>query len=621
MLRPCHPPSARLLCPFLRAPHQVNVFRRYLAYFAREKRRLLIGFLCLIPSAFIDLQLPWVVREALNKLGSEPVESFLLPTLALYLGLAALKGVFRFGMRWFLVTSSRQVEANLRNDLFAHLESLSFPYFNRTKTGDLISRATQDVEAVRMFLGPGSMYIGDALLRIPIALILLSQVQPAMLVAIGISLAVLSVSVRKLTPKLHAVSEAQQKAVGAMSDRANEVFGGVRVVKSFAREEAAERSFDEVSAKYRSVSLDAISARALSNVFFSGAKDVTLLILFATGGVFYYLGKATVGDLYLFADYTVRLYWPVFVVGWMVGMYPRARAAAQRLNEVFDTKPEIVDGPRAAAPTEIRGAIEAKHLTFSYATDRPPVLKNLSFKIAPGETVALVGRTGSGKSTLAMLLGRFFPVPPGMLFVDGVDVNDLAIRSLRGAIGYVPQDHFLFSDTIAENIGFSENGPADTQRVARAAADACLEDDVSVFPKRFETEIGERGVTLSGGQRQRVSIARALYSNPRILVLDDCLSAVDSSTEERLLGQLQDAARGRTTLLIAHRLSTVKHAHRILLLEDGGVVEEGSHAELLARKGRYAQLWQRQQLEERLAHDGEPLAAETTVARNGKAAP
>lgn len=586
----------------------MKLFRRYFAYFWRERWTMLLGTLCLLPAAGLDLSLPWIVKGAIDQFGSRPLSEYLVATVALYLALAALKGVFRFGMRWFLVTSSRRVEATLRNDLFRHLEGLSFPYFNRSKTGDLLSRATQDVEAVRMFLGPGFMYLGDALLRIPIAIVLLLQVEPILLVAMAVSLGLLAVSVRILTPRLHKHSEAQLKAIGDLSDRAHECFAGTRVLKAFAQERSAERIFDEASANYRDHSLRLISVGALSNVFFAGAKDLTLFILFAVGSTLYLTGAASVGEIYLFADYTARLYWPVFVLGWMVSMYPRARAAAQRLEEVFGTKPEIVDGPRCDVAA-VHGDIEFRDLTFAYAPDRPPVLSQLSFRIRAGETVAIVGRTGSGKTTIVSLLGRFFPVPSGRIFVDGIDVNELPVRTLRAALGYVPQDHFLFSDTIAENVAFSANTP-DPDRVAWALGQAAVADDVSGFAKGPATEIGERGVTLSGGQRQRVSIARALYANPPILVLDDSLSAVDVQTEERLVRNLREAARGRTTILVAHRLSTVRHADRILVLEQGRIAEEGSHEELLRRRGAYADLWQKQQLEESLEQDAVATAEE-----------
>jgi ATP-binding cassette subfamily B protein len=600
----------------------MKVFRRYLAYFWRERRAMALGTLCLLPAAALDLSLPLVVRGAINQFGTRPTSEYLYHAIALYLALAAGKGIFRFGMRWFLVTSSRRVEANIRNDLFRHLETLSFPYFNRTKTGDLLSRATQDVEAVRMFLGPGFMYIGDALIRIPFAIILLATAQPILVVSMGISLALLAVSVRRLTPKLHKYSEAQQKAIGDLSDRANESFAGVRVIKAFAQEKTAERLFDDVSSHYRKNSYSLISAGALSSVFFAGAKDLTLLILFGVGSTLFLMKQANVGDLYLFADYTARLYWPVFVLGWMVSMYPRARAAAIRLEEVLQTKPEVTDGPRAAG--ELRGAIEIRDLTFAYGPEKSPVLSGFSLRVGAGETVAIVGRTGAGKTTVASLLGRFFPVPSGRIFVDGIDINDLPVRALRSALGYVPQDHFLFSDTIFENVGFAADKP-ERERAQWAIERACVAEDIAEFPKALDTEIGERGITLSGGQRQRVSIARALYALPKILILDDSLSAVDMHTEEQLVRNLRDAARGRTTLLIAHRLSTVRHADRIVVLEGGRAVEEGSHDELIRRRGVYADLWQKQQLEESLEEEnGEngslasaPRAAGPSVERNG----
>ncbi|MBI3818061.1 MAG: ABC transporter ATP-binding protein [Planctomycetes bacterium] len=583
----------------------MRIFKRYAAYLWRERVWLLFGTLCLIPSSLLNLILPLLLKErVIDNLGKIPVSEFLLGALGIYLALAAGRGVLRFGMRWFLVTSSRRMEANLRNDFFRHLESLSFPYFNKTKTGDLISRATQDIEAIRMFLGPGYMYIVDALVQIPIAIFVLIRVQPVLLLGMGASLAVLAISVKQLTPKLSKHSERVQASIGKLSDKANELFAGTRVIKAFAREENAKEQFDAVSLDYKSHSMRLISVGALSNVFFAGAKDLTLFTLFAIGSVLYMSGRVSVGTLYLFTDYTARLYWPVFVLGWMVSMYPRARAAAIRLNEVFDTKPEIADGPLRDLP-EVRGAVEFRNLTFTYDEKRPPVLKDLSFRIEAGQTVAVVGRTSCGKTTLASLLGRFFEVEKGMIFLDGIDINDMTARRLRDALGYVPQDHFLFSDTIVENIAFNANA-IDVERAKWAARAACLQTDLSTFPKGIDTEIGERGVTLSGGQRQRVCIARALYKNPKILILDDSLSAVDTSTEDALVRNLKDASRTRTTILIAHRLSTVRHADCIFVIENGRVAEQGNHDSLLQKRGIYHDMWQKQQLERQLETDAAP---------------
>jgi ATP-binding cassette subfamily B protein len=480
----------------------MKVFRRYLAYFWRERRALLLGMACLLPAAGLDLTLPWIVKGAIDDLGKgRAIAEFLYAAVLTYFGLAIVKAFFRFGMRWFLVTSSRRVEAEMRNDLFKHLETLSFPYFNRTKTGDLLARATQDVEAVRMFLGPGFMYLGDALVRIPLAVYVLIQVNPILLACMAASLALLGVAVWVLTPRMQKYSAIQQKTIGELADRANESFAGVRVLKAFALEKTAERLFDDVSSKYKKNSFELINVNALSGVFFAGAKDLTLLILFVVGSVFYLFSEISVGELYLFAEYTARLYWPVFVVGWMVSMFPRAHAAAVRLEEVFTTKPEVVDGPRTDVKS-MRGDVEFRNVEFSYGAGRAHVLSGLSFRVKAGETVAIVGRTGAGKTTIASLLGRFFPVDKGMIFVDGVDVNDLPVKVLRGALGYVPQDHFLFSDTILENVGFSADAP-DRARAEWAVEQACVADDIRGFPNGILTEVGERGVTLSGGQRQR----------------------------------------------------------------------------------------------------------------------
>ena len=580
-------------------------FRRVLLYFLRYRRELAIGAGALFVASLLDIGIPLIVARAINRLvkgireggdaPGEPLGRFLLLSLALLVGLTAVKGFFRFWQRRLLVGVSRKVESDLKKDFFAHLTTLSLPFFARSRTGDLLSRATADVEAVRLFLGPGSMYAASTLLLVPVALAAMLVFHPLLTALVAVPLAALAWSMKRITPELNRHSEAVQARLSEMSERAQENFAGVRVVKGFHREAWEIERFGAVADAYRAHQLDLGRARALNHMVLHAARDAAVLLILVVGGLGVARGTFTLGGMYLFLDYVNRLFWPLIALGWMAGMYHRAAAGMDRIEEVFRTAPEIGEPKSPARVEAIAGAIEFRGLTFAY--DGEPVLRGVSLLVKPGETVGIVGRIGSGKTTLVSLLGRLFPVPDGSIFVDGEDVNRIPLRRLREAIGYVPQDAFLFSDTIRENIAFGFDDPPDPAAVARAAEQAGLGPDLPAFPSGLDTLIGERGVTLSGGQRSRVSIARATLRRPKILVLDDVLSAVDTETEVVILENLRGSARGSTVLLVAQRLSAVEGADRIVVLDRGSIVEEGTHAQLLSRGGWYARTVRRQRLE------------------------
>jgi ATP-binding cassette subfamily B protein len=581
-------------------------FRRVVGLFLRYRGALLAGGICLLASNALVLAIPLLEKRAVDLVApiSADPEAVPLPaqerigllgaTALAIVGLAALRGLFLFLQRRLLVGVSRRVEADLKRDLFAHLTTLSLPTFDRLRTGDLISRMTGDVEAVRMLLGPGVMYLASAVLLVPGAFAFMAQLDPVLTILVAVPLGALALAMKRLAPALHENSRAVQETLSEISHRAQENFAAVRVVKGFAREAWEISRFRAASDLYRRHQVEFGELRARTHALFGAAQDAAALLIFVLGGLGVLQGTFTFGGIVLFLAYVRRLFWPLLAVGWIVGAYERAAAGMDRIEEIFRTQPLVRDDPDAQ-PVAIGGSVEIRDLTFAY--DGTPALRGVNLRIPRGSVVGLVGPIGSGKSTLLSLLGRLYPVPPGRVFVDGVDVNRIRLADLRGAIAIVPQDPFLFSDTVRENVAFGFEEPPSEDSMARAVAAAALEEDVAAFPDGLDTRIGERGITLSGGQRQRVAIARALMRDAPLLLLDDALSSVDAETEARILENLRAAARGRTVFLVAHRLSTVARADRIAVISEGRLVEEGTHETLLARGGWYARTWRRQRLE------------------------
>ena len=572
-------------------------FTRVLPYYARHKRELIGGGLCIPFSMALDLLIPIVIGKGIDALRTDPANAVLPRYVALVVGLAAVKGCCKYFMRRLITGASRRVESELKGDLFRHLTTLSFSYFNRAKTGDLLSRATQDVEAVRFFTGPGIMYLANSVVALPIAFGILLYINWRLTLLVALPMCAIALAFKRLTPKLYRHSEAIQEDLSEISVLSQENFAGVRVVKGFHREEAEVEKFRRKSAKYRDDSLRLASVWGFVDALTDSAVDLAFLVILAVGGFDLIEGRMSFGDFFVFSSYVILLFWPLIALGWVTGSYNRAVAAMERIDEVFRTAPEIRDPEGAAPGPAIEGEIELRDLTFSY--NGTPALSGITLKIRKGETLGVVGRTGAGKTTLASLIPRLFDPPTRSLFVDGRDVTAIPLDRLRRSIGFVPQDNFLFSDTLRENIAFGLPEPEE-ERVVRAAEAAVIAEEIRAFPARYDQVIGERGVTLSGGQKQRASIARALAIDPRILIFDDCLSAVDPETERELIGNLHRAAAGRTTILIAHRLSVVEAADRIVVLDGGKILEQGTHRELLKVGGWYAQTWKRQQIEQEL---------------------
>ncbi len=601
--------------------------RPVLPYVKRYRWGYLAGTLCVFLTNGIWILFPKVIGRAADDLHEGVSRHKLLVYAGLLIALAIGKGIFQFLTRWVVIGVSRDIEFDLRNDLFAKLESLSYSYYQRHRTGDIMARATNDLNAVRMLLGPAIMYLANTVVYTAGALAFMIAISPRLTFYTFLPLPLASVVIQYFGRRIHDRFERIQAMFSDISARAQENFSGARLIRSYVQEEAEIRAFEKENQEYirRSLklvrlmgmlwpTLELMLGCAVVLVLWLGGREVlqglTTVRLVSQIGIAAWgftapaitttlklSGSMSVGDFFSFSTYMMQLTWPIIALGWVINIFQRGTASLGRLNEILQEQPEIKDAS-GAQDAEITGDVEFRGLNFSY--DGKEVLHEVNLRVRAGTSLAIVGPTGSGKTTLVSLIPRIYDADSGMVLIDGQPIREYTLASLRRNIGFVPQETFLFSDRIRENIALGVDSATDGE-IHDAAEASNIAADIEGFPEGYETMVGERGITLSGGQKQRTAIARALIRNPKILILDDALSSVDTQTEDKILNQLRDVMRGRTTILISHRVSTVRNADRIAVLHGGRIVELGTHDELLALSGYYSDLYNKQLLEEELA--------------------
>ena len=597
-----------------------NSLRPLFPYLKKYRGSYAVGTLCVFLNNGIWILFPQIIRRAVDDLHLGVTRQKLLTYALLLLAVAATKGIFQFLTRWIVIGVSREIEFDLRNDLFRHLESLSYSYYQRTRTGDIMARATNDLNAVRMLLGPAIMYSANTIVFTAGALAFMLSISPKLTMYAFLPLPVVSITIQYFGRQIHERFEKIQAMFSEISARAQENFSGARVIRAYVQEEAEIAGFEASNREYiaRSLklvrlmgmlwpTLETMLGLAIVLVLWLGGREVingqTTVVLVS------YLGTQTtlllrwgisIGDFVAFNTYMVQLTWPVIALGWVINIFQRGTASMGRINEILIEKPEIADAgaDKSARATQVAGEIEFRNLSFAY--NGKPVLQDINLRVPAGSSLAIVGPTGSGKTTMVNLIPRIYDAAPGSVLIDGRPIRGFSLAALRSHIGFVPQETFLFSESIRENIAFGVRDAKDSE-IRAAAQAASIAEDIESFPEQYQTLVGERGITLSGGQKQRTAIARAVIRNPRILILDDALSSVDTHTEDKILNHLREIMQGRTTIFISHRVSTVRNADKIAVLHGGRIVELGTHDELLGRNGYYTDLYNKQLLEEELA--------------------
>lgn len=574
-------------------------------YMRRYRWGYVWGSLSVIATNAIWVLFPKVIERAMEDMSRVGVtRNRVLIYAGLLVLIALIKGVFLYAQRWILIGISREIEFDLRNDLFRKLEQQDSGFYQRYHTGDIMARLTNDLNAVRMLLGPALMYSANTIFFTIGALFFLLRISPYLTLVAWAPMPIASVLVQYFGRKIHIRFERIQASFSEISSQAQENYSGARLVRAFAREESQIGLFEKLNREYIARSLRLVQLMGMLWPTLEFVLGVSMIITFMAGGHLVIQHRITTPQFVAFTVYMVMLIWPIIAVGWVVNIFQRGTASVKRIDELLQSEPAIDDRDADTAippATVLRGEIEFRNLNFSYG--ETPVLRGISLHVPAGSSLAIVGPTGSGKSTLVKLISRLYESPEGSLLIDGRPVRDYPLAVLRHNIGMVPQETFLFSETIRENLAFGAPD-ASNEEMLEAAEAAHIRQEIEEFPLGFETMVGERGVTLSGGQKQRSAIARALLRRPPILILDDALASVDTETEERILGGLRSYTAGATTILISHRVSTVRNADQIAVLDRGRIVELGKHDELLALDGYYAGLYHKQQLEEELTVAG-----------------
>lgn len=574
-----------------------DTLRTLWPYLWRYRRGLLLGIGSLVMKDLTAAALPLVIRQVIDTMTSGIRFPLILRLSTLLVGLALVKGVFQYWMRVVLIGISRDIEYDLRNDMFAHLVRLSADFYGRRRTGDIMARATNDLNAVRMMLGPGIMYWTETSLTIVLATGVMLNMDWRLTFLAILPAPFVSVAVMLFGRKIHERFEHIQAMFSDISSRVQENLSGVRMIRAYVQEKPELQRFEQLNRDYIAQNIRLARISGLFQPLLEGLIGFTFLIVLWAGGSQVLQGRITLGSFVAFNTYMGMLVWPMIAMGWVVNLMQRGSASMSRINEILRERPAIAEPERPRRLVSSRGEIAFRGVSVVYPTGR--ALDAIDLDIPGGSTLAIVGHTGSGKSTLVSLIPRLMDPTEGAVLLDGTDLREFSPGELRRLIGFVPQETFLFSASLAENIAFGVEN-ATPEQIRQAAELAGLAPDIESFPNGYETMVGERGITLSGGQKQRAAIARAILRDPKILILDDALSSVDTLTEERILAGLTGVMRGRTVVLISHRVSTVRVADRIVVLEKGSIVEQGTHAELATAGGYYADLYQKQLLEEEL---------------------
>lgn len=575
-------------------------------YFIKYKWRLLLGIFITVLAKIFTLRIPDFVGDSLNvvedyQLGKiteiSEVKSILLNNILLIIGVTLLGGFFTFLMRQTIIVMSRKIEFDLKNEIYQQYQRLSLNFYKQNRTGDLMNRISEDVSKVRMYVGPSIMYSLNMLVSFVIGFTQMYAISPKLTLYTMIPFPVLSVSIFVLSKQINKRSTIVQQYLSKLTTFNQEFFSGINVVKSYAIEDAVIKNFDDLADANKEKNIDLYKVQALFFPLMILLIGISNIIVLYVGGTLYINGEIQVGAIGAFVMYVNILTWPVAVVGWVTSMIQQAEASQERINEFLQHVPEIQNNNEGT--TEVEGEIEFKHVSLTYEDTNITALKDVSFKVDKGETLAILGKTGSGKSTIINLISRLYDTTEGTVFIDGKDITTCNLYDVRNQIGFVPQEPFLFSDTIENNIKFGKED-ATEEEIIEAAKNAVIHENIIDFKEGYKTILGERGVTLSGGQKQRTSIARAIIKDPKILIFDDCLSAVDTETEERILSNLERVSSDKTTIIISHRVSSAKNADKIIVLDNGKIIQQGVHNQLIKEKGYYKDLYEQQLLEKEI---------------------